>query len=54
MCQKCEISIHDEYNRATRDYTVCDSCEATICVNCIAEQNECPICSGVLTEEDNF
>jgi len=53
MCAKCNISIHDEHNMTTREYIVCDSCEATICEGCIVESNKCPICSGELTSEMN-
>ena len=56
-CKNCKAIIKEDINNHTTDlleYTVCDSCEATICINCIGEQNECPVCEKEITKKENF
>lgn len=56
-CENCGATIKESDENITKDileYTVCDSCEATICINCIGEFNECPVCGKELTIEENF
>ena len=56
-CENCCAIIKEDENNCTtdlKDFTVCDSCEATICIDCIGEQNECPVCHKELTLEENF
>ena len=57
LCDNCGKVIKDDTAGYTQDilnYTICDSCEATICIGCIGEQNECPMCKKELTLKDNF
>jgi hypothetical protein len=57
LCDNCSNVIQKQTGLGTvdsSDYTVCDTCEATICTSCIGEQNECPICKEELTSEENF
>jgi hypothetical protein len=53
-CENCNSLIVNNLNLTVSEFTVCDSCEATICIKCIGEQNECPVCGNELTIEDNF
>jgi len=56
-CENCNSTIKENNEYFTKDileYTICDSCEAMICIDCIGEQNECPVCGKELTLEENF
>lgn len=56
-CENCKSIIKEGTETHTKDiidYTVCDSCEAIICINCIGEHNECPVCGRELTSKENF
>jgi predicted RNA-binding Zn-ribbon protein involved in translation (DUF1610 family) len=56
-CDNCNSIIKkydEEVTTDIKNYTICDSCEATICIDCIGEQNECPICGKELTLKENF
>lgn len=56
-CENCGNIIKEDTVNFTRDlmeYTVCDSCEATICIDCIGDYNECPVCGKEITFEENF
>jgi hypothetical protein len=57
VCENCGEIIKEHTNNNTIDkleYTVCDSCEATICINCIGDYNECPVCNKEITAKENF
>lgn len=47
--QKCKIC-----GKETSNYSTCDSCEAIYCIEHLSEQNECPLCKGEHTHEENF
>ena len=49
IVQKCEIC-----GKETSNYSTCDSYEAIYCIEHLSEQNECPLCKGEYTHEENF
>jgi predicted RNA-binding Zn-ribbon protein involved in translation (DUF1610 family) len=50
ICENCNKSITDKHY----GFSVCDSCEAEICINCLTSWNECPVCGKEITFEENF
>ena len=55
LCEKCNAMITNEQCMTVNiNYAVCDSCEATLCSNCIGEHNECAVCGKEVTLEENF
>lgn len=53
-CECCGKIIVNNNNISVSEYTVCDSCEATVCMDCVGSFNNCPVCDGELTNKDNF
>ena len=56
-CENCRATISKSDGHFTTNllnYMVCDSCESTLCAECIGDFNECPKCEGELTIEENF
>jgi hypothetical protein len=47
--QKCEIC-----GKETDNYSTCDSCELIYCIEHLGDHNECPVCGGEHTFEENF
>lgn len=46
---KCEIC-----SKETDNYSTCDSCGAIYCIEHLGDFNECPLCEGEHTYEENF
>lgn len=55
VCENCgKVIVNEDGITIDSEFIVCDSCEVTICGDCISDWNECPICGKELIFKENF